>query len=41
VLYVTTGNDDVSAISVKDGQDHLAATTSKISQKIATVCCGW
>jgi quinohemoprotein ethanol dehydrogenase len=40
VLYVTTGNDDVSAISVKTGKI-LWEHKSGISQKITTVCCGW
>ena len=40
VLYVTTGNDDVSAISVKTGKI-IWQHKSKISQKISTVCCGW
>ena len=40
VLYVTTGNDDVSAISVKTGKI-LWQHKSNISQKISTVCCGW
>jgi quinohemoprotein ethanol dehydrogenase len=40
VLYVTTGNDDVSAISVATGKI-IWQHKSKISQKITTVCCGW
>ena len=40
VLYVTTGNDDVSAISVKTGKV-IWRHASHISQKISTVCCGW
>jgi quinohemoprotein ethanol dehydrogenase len=40
VLYVTTGNDDVSAISVKTGKI-IWQHKSHISQKITTVCCGW
>src|SRR6476661_1582919 len=40
VLYVTTGNDDVSAISVATGKI-IWQHKSKISQKISTVCCGW
>jgi len=32
VLYVTTGNDDVSAISVKNGQDHLAAHVEDLAE---------
>ena len=40
VLYVTTGNDDVSAISVKTGKI-IWKHQSHITQKISTVCCGW
>jgi alcohol dehydrogenase (cytochrome c) len=40
VLYVTTGNDDVSAISVATGKI-IWQHKSNISQKISTVCCGW
>jgi alcohol dehydrogenase (cytochrome c) len=40
VLYVTTGNDDVSAMSVKTGKI-IWTHKSNISQKISTVCCGW
>ena len=40
ILYVTTGNDDVFALSVKTGQI-LWEHKSNISQKITTVCCGW
>lgn len=40
VLYITTGNDDVSAISVKTGKV-IWTHKSHISQKISTVCCGW
>jgi len=40
VLYVTTGNDDVSAISVQTGKI-IWQHKSQISQKISTVCCGW
>ncbi len=40
VIYITTGNDDVYAVSADTGKivwEH----TSNISQKISTVCCGW
>jgi alcohol dehydrogenase (cytochrome c) len=40
VMYVTTGNDDVSALSVATGKI-LWTHKSNISQKISTVCCGW
>ena len=40
MLYVTTGNDDVFAISVETGKI-LWQHKSNISQKITTVCCGW
>ena len=40
VLYVTTGNDDVFAVSVDTG-DIKWEHKSDISQKITTVCCGW
>ena len=40
VIYVTTGNDDVFAVSVDTGKI-LWEHKSNISQKIATVCCGW
>ena len=40
VIYVTTGNDDVYAVSVETGK-LLWEHTSNISQKISTVCCGW
>ncbi|MEO9174217.1 MAG: PQQ-binding-like beta-propeller repeat protein, partial [Gaiellales bacterium] len=40
VLYVTTGNDDVSAMSVKTGKI-IWQHRSHITQKISTVCCGW
>ena len=40
VIYITTGNDDVLAISVKTGKI-LWEHKSDISQKISTVCCGW
>jgi quinohemoprotein ethanol dehydrogenase len=40
VIYVTTGNDDVSALSVATGKI-IWTHKSNISQKISTVCCGW
>ncbi|HEY3542268.1 MAG TPA: PQQ-binding-like beta-propeller repeat protein [Gaiellaceae bacterium] len=40
VIYVTTGNDDVFAVSVASGKI-LWDYSSGISQKISTVCCGW
>jgi quinohemoprotein ethanol dehydrogenase len=40
VIYITTGNDDVSAVSVDTGKI-LWEHKSNISQKITTVCCGW
>src|SRR3954447_19021740 len=40
VIYVTTGNDDVFAVSVATGKI-LWTYKSGISQKITTVCCGW
>ncbi len=40
VIYITTGNDDVYAVSVETGKI-LWEHTSNISQKISTVCCGW
>jgi alcohol dehydrogenase (cytochrome c) len=40
VLYVTTGNDDVFAISVDTGKI-LWEHKSNIPQDISTVCCGW
>jgi alcohol dehydrogenase (cytochrome c) len=40
VIYVTTGNDDVFAVSVDTG-DIKWEHESNISQKITTVCCGW
>jgi quinohemoprotein ethanol dehydrogenase len=40
VIYITTGEDDVFAVSVATGKV-LWKRTSGISQKISTVCCGW
>jgi quinohemoprotein ethanol dehydrogenase len=40
VAYVTTGEDDVFAVSVADGKI-LWKYTSAIAQEISTVCCGW
>jgi quinohemoprotein ethanol dehydrogenase len=40
VIYVTTGNDDVFAVSVDTG-DIKWEHKSNISQKLTTVCCGW
>jgi quinohemoprotein ethanol dehydrogenase len=40
VIYSTTGEDDVFAVSVATGKI-LWSYTSGISQKITTVCCGW
>ncbi len=40
VMYVTTGNNDVFAVSVDTGKI-LWKYSSGISQKITTVCCGW
>ena len=40
VMYVSTGNNDVFAVSVATGKI-LWKYTSGISQKITTVCCGW
>ncbi len=40
VMYVTTGNDDVFALSVKTGKI-LWEHKSQLNQKITTVCCGW
>jgi quinohemoprotein ethanol dehydrogenase len=39
-VYITTGNDDVSAVSVATGKI-VWQHKSRISQKISTVCCGW
>jgi alcohol dehydrogenase (cytochrome c) len=40
VAYVSTGEDDVFAVSLADGKI-LWKYTSGISQEITTVCCGW
>jgi len=40
VIYITTGNDDVFAVSVATGKI-LWDYSSNINQKISTVCCGW
>jgi alcohol dehydrogenase (cytochrome c) len=40
VIYITTGNNDVFAVSVDTGKI-LWKYSSGISQKITTVCCGW
>jgi quinohemoprotein ethanol dehydrogenase len=40
VIYITTGNDDVFAVSVDSGKI-LWEHKSNISQEISTVCCGW
>jgi PQQ-dependent dehydrogenase (methanol/ethanol family) len=40
VIYITTGNDDVFAVSVATGKI-LWNYSSGINQKISTVCCGW
>jgi alcohol dehydrogenase (cytochrome c) len=40
VIYITTGEDDVFAVSVATGKI-LWKYTSGISQEISTVCCGW
>src|SRR6478752_2636619 len=40
VIYVSTGDDDVFAVSATSGKI-LWSYTSGISQKITTVCCGW
>ncbi|HUY98450.1 MAG TPA: PQQ-binding-like beta-propeller repeat protein [Verrucomicrobiae bacterium] len=39
-IYISTGNDDVFAISVATGKI-LWEYQSHINQKISTVCCGW
>jgi len=39
-IYISTGNDDVFAISVATGQI-LWEYHSNLNQKITTVCCGW
>src|SRR5581483_7719100 len=40
VIYITTGEDDVFAVSVATGKI-LWKYTSGIDQTISTVCCGW
>ena len=40
VIYITTGNDDVFAVSVDIGKI-LWEHKSNISQEISTICCGW
>jgi quinohemoprotein ethanol dehydrogenase len=40
VAYVSTGEDDVFAVSIATGKI-LWKYTSGISQEITTVCCGW
>src|SRR3954471_6998693 len=40
VIYITTGNDDVFAVSVATGKI-LWDYSSDLNQKISTVCCGW
>jgi glucose dehydrogenase len=40
VIYITTGNNDVFAVSVASGKI-LWKYKSGISQEISTVCCGW
>ena len=40
VLYIVTGADDVSAISVKTGEI-LWKYKANLDQSITTVCCGW
>jgi quinohemoprotein ethanol dehydrogenase len=40
VLYVPTGEDDVFAVDVETGEIRWKYE-SNISQRIATVCCGW
>jgi quinohemoprotein ethanol dehydrogenase len=39
-MYVTSGDDDVFAVSVKTGKI-LWEKRGKLDQKITTVCCGW
>jgi alcohol dehydrogenase (cytochrome c) len=39
-LYVTSGDDDVFAVSVKTGKI-LWEHRGNLNQKISTVCCGW
>jgi alcohol dehydrogenase (cytochrome c) len=40
IIYVTTGEDDVFAISADTGKI-IWKYTSKLDQKISTICCGW
>ena len=40
VIYITTGNDDVFAVSVDSGKI-LWEHKSNIDQEISTICCGW
>src|SRR6478736_1711428 len=40
VIYITTGNDDVFAVSVDSGKI-MWEHKSNISQEISTICCGW
>src|SRR6478736_1570658 len=40
VIYITTGNDDVFAVSVDSGKI-LWQYKANLDQKISTVCCGW
>ena len=40
VIYITTGNDDVFAVSVDSGKI-LWEHKSNIGQEISTICCGW
>jgi alcohol dehydrogenase (cytochrome c) len=40
VIYIVTGADDVSAISVESGQ-MLWTYNANLDQKINVVCCGW
>jgi hypothetical protein len=40
VIYITTGEDDVFAVSVATGKV-LWKHVSGIAQRISTICCGW
>src|SRR6188472_689643 len=40
VIYITTGNDDVFAVSVDSGKI-LWQYKANLDQSISTVCCGW
>ena len=40
MIYITTGNDDVFAVSVDSGKIQWEHK-SNISQEISTICCGW